>query len=251
MARTLEEIMSTLEPAYGQNRAGIQTQISDIAGQREAALQNLNQQYAAQQQQLEANRDIYNRETLNAANARGLGWSNIASNYRGNYERSNYTPAVTDLQNRLSSSTAQAQEDYTNRQRTLENTLNQLYGDQTRYAQQLQQAELDREAQERMANAQNAAMATYFPKADTRPYTTRLKEAADNGSREAAIALAFTGDDELWRIDPSNPDQQRWINELGTGNELKSILNMFGRDANYYAVNPLTREVTQTGNWWE
>jgi hypothetical protein len=151
--------LSEAEKNYAPARQSIQNQINAIGGQQETALGNLLNTYNQQTGDLNQRRDDYNRGTLNTANNRGLGWSNVASTYQADYNKNSYTPAMTNLTNNYNTSRDNTIENYTNRQFSLENTLNSLIDEQRKYAMSQWQAEQDREAQVRASQAAAAAQA--------------------------------------------------------------------------------------------
>jgi hypothetical protein len=158
--------VSEAEKNYAPTREAIQNQINAIPGQQQTAINDINKQYANQQATLDRNRDVYNRGAETNASSRGLGWSNIASNYQANYNRDSYAPAVTQLQTNQGQDISRANESYTNRRQSLETTLASLIDEQRKYAMQQYQTALDREAQERAAAraaaAQQAAISSYL-----------------------------------------------------------------------------------------
>lgn len=157
MANEISWYVQQSDPSYSARRQGIQNQIDAIAPQLEAAMANAQNSYNAQLGTLNQQKADYGLDARNSAAKRGLAWSNVADNYRANYDKNSFTPALTNLNNALSSTQSGLNENYTNRRLSLEDTLNALTDEQYKYAMSQRQADLDREYAERQAAANRAA----------------------------------------------------------------------------------------------
>jgi hypothetical protein len=147
MANEVSWYVQQSDPSYTARRQGIQNQINDIPGQLEAALAGLQNDYNRSMDTLNRQRTDYGNQASESAARRGMAWSNVSDAYRSNYEKNNFTPAVTSLNDALSSGKASVNESYTNRRRSLEDTLNALMDEQYQFAMSQRQADLDREFQ--------------------------------------------------------------------------------------------------------
>lgn len=159
MATSIDYYIKQSNPAYASQKQGIQNQINAIPDQLTGALNSLTEQYNIDKGGLDRGKETYNYDAQSNAANRGLGWSNIGQNYAANYEKNNYTPAVTQLNRDLNANQESTRQNYNNRKFDLENTLNSLTNQQYQYAQGLYQADLDREAQLRAAREAAAIQA--------------------------------------------------------------------------------------------
>jgi hypothetical protein len=204
------------EKNYEPARQSIRNQINAIGGQRQAALDDLNKQYGLQQSELDRQQSQYGVAAEQNASRKGLGWSNIGQNYKADYAANTYRPAVQSLQTNQQNDIRNTNENYTNRQFSLENTLNSLYDEARRWGQQQYNAALDREAQERAARAaaaaQQAALSNYLGggggsgAGQSQSVRNMLQAKANAGDLNAKIALDYVGDDGRYYIDWNNPN---------------------------------------------
>ena len=152
--------MAQAATSYEPARQALQNQINSINGQLQTTQDNINKQYAQQQQTLERNRDsAAETASLQAAGSGGSfgGRANIAN--RKYYEQT-FVPAQQQLQTNQAQALSEAQQQANSNRQSLESQLANLAVQQSQYAQQLYEAEQARELQRAQIAAQNAANST-------------------------------------------------------------------------------------------
>jgi hypothetical protein len=137
VARSLDQIIAELDTTYNPQRQSIQNQIGQLAPQQQA-----------QEQGLEAQKTDAFDSIVSGARQRGIGFGGIPLGEQAKYTASSYLPALANLKQSF------------NQQRTgLGDALNNLGIQQNQYAQQIRQAELDRDETARQFNEAHAAAA--------------------------------------------------------------------------------------------
>ncbi|PPG91544.1 hypothetical protein C5C39_06845 [Rathayibacter sp. AY1F3] len=192
MARSLDQILSELNPSYSGSESIINTRLNAIPGETEAGVAQADAKLA------QANTNI-----LDASRRRGLGFSGIPVGEQAQYAATDYAPAIANLK----SSGAQ-------KELTLQESLQQLARDKRSQAQSIYEGETARDlqerqfaeqtrqfnenlaAQERQAAAARAAATS--PVADISRYLGGQAQAGQGGSqpsvsRNKAGGFAFTG----------------------------------------------------------
>lgn len=134
MARSLDQIMQSIDSIYAPQRDTIQSQINALPAQADAQIQGLNA----------AKTNAFSDITA-GANNRGVVYSGIPIAEQARYVGEKYLPALAGVQ--------QAQ---TQQQNTLLGALQNINQDKYKYGQSIYQQELDRDAQ---AAAQAAKLA--------------------------------------------------------------------------------------------
>jgi hypothetical protein len=216
MANDISWYVEQSDPSYSKRREGIQNQINAINPQLEAAMADAQAAYDRGLGTLSQQRADYGLDARNSAAKRGLAWSNVADNYRANYDKNSFTPAMTSLNDALNSNRNQLNETYTNRRLSLEDTLNALTDEQYKYAMQQRQSDLDREASERQAAANRAAASRAYQWQGSQAATPQQNQASQvfyddwdgnytydpDGRWDEASQTWFANGGE-WKWDPS------------------------------------------------
>lgn len=156
MARTLDQVMSSLEKDYSGSKGIIQNQLSALPGETDAAVA-----------QADAKLGQANESILAGARRRGLGFSGIPIGEQAQYAATEYAPAIANLKS------SQNQ-----KQLTLTEALNQLGRDQRSQAQSIYDTEMARDLQERQFAEQ------------IRQYNENLAFQREQANRAAAAARA-------------------------------------------------------------
>lgn len=159
IARTLDQILADLNPAYDPQRALVQKQQDALPAQ-----------FDAQQQGLQAQADSANQGILSQAQQRGLGFSGIPVAEQAKYNATTFMPAVANLKGQQ----LQAQT-------SLSDQLNKLNTDQRTQAMGYQQDEYNRDQQAAQLAEQQ------------RQFNLNLQFQKDQAARQAATARASAG----------------------------------------------------------
>lgn len=161
MVQSLEEYVAQATNAYKPAQTALQNQLNSLSGQLKTANQQINKNYAQQQDTLNRNRNMAAESaSLQAAGSGGSfgGSANIAN--RKYYDQT-FVPAQTQMQTNQANELAQARQNYENQRTSLNSQMANLQSQANQQA--LQQywaaveAEREREAQERAARAAAAA----------------------------------------------------------------------------------------------
>ena len=161
MVQSLEEYVAQATNAYKPAQTALQNQLNSLSGQLKTANQQINKNYAQQQDTLNRNRNMAAESaSLQAAGSGGSfgGSANIAN--RKYYDQT-FVPAQTQMQTNQANELAQARQNYENQRTSLNSQMANLESQANQQA--LQQywaaveAEREREAQERAARAAAAA----------------------------------------------------------------------------------------------
>ncbi|MBO1267093.1 hypothetical protein [Arthrobacter cavernae] len=130
MARTLDAIISELDPGYAGSRTTAQNQINALPGETQSQLDGL-----------KATAEQSHEDILGGARRRGLGFGGIPIGEQVKYDSTVFKPAVANLYSAQNA-----------RRSSLEESLNALYRDQRQQALGIQQTELSRDEQQRQFN---------------------------------------------------------------------------------------------------
>lgn len=134
MAQALQDIYNSLNSTYNPQRDLINSQIQQLPGQ-----------YQAQQQGLDAQKNIAFQGVDNQANSRGMLYSGVPTQEDNNYIAANYLPAVANLKNQ------QNQQQY-----GLQSALNQVGQQQQQSAQSMYNTGLQNDMQQKYYDQQIA-----------------------------------------------------------------------------------------------
>ena len=161
MVQSLEEYVAQATNAYKPAQTALQNQLNSLSGQLKTANQQINKNYAQQQDTLNRNRNMAaEAASLQAAGSGGSfgGAANIAN--RKYYDQT-FVPAQTQMQTNQANELAQARQNYENQRTSLNSQMANLESQANQQA--LQQywaaveAEREREAQIRASRAAAAA----------------------------------------------------------------------------------------------
>lgn len=161
MVQSLEEYVAQATNAYKPAQTALQNQLNSLSGQLKTANQQINKNYAQQQDTLNRNRNMAAESaSLQAAGSGGSfgGSANIAN--RKYYDQT-FVPAQTQMQTNQANELAQARQNYENQRTSLNSQMANLESQANQQA--LQQywaaveAEREREAQLRASRAAAAA----------------------------------------------------------------------------------------------
>ena len=188
MAKTLEQFTAEAMSAYAPAKSAIQTQLGSIDSNLATANDQINRNYANQQQQLETQRNqAAEAASLQAAGSGGSfgGAANIAN--RKYYEQS-FVPAQTKLQTNQANELAQARQNAENQRTSLNSQL----------------ANLD-------AQANQAALQQYW--AAVEQEKARAAAAAQQNAYNKYLMDAMKAANQQPQIDKGSTDFLTWVNK--------------------------------------